>query len=79
MANLKIRGIHVYRTKDFAYVCPEFLRWADSRKNMIRTNINMDASGDTYVPDGAVHRRYSYDDQQWYYEMPLTYFVTLSR
>ena len=29
--------------------------------------------------ESAVHKRYSYGDQQWYFEMPMTYFVRLSR
>ena len=37
-----------------------------------------DGEGTVYV-DGAVHERYSYDDQQWCFEMPMTYFVRLSR
>jgi hypothetical protein len=80
---MEVKEFKFWREKDFAYVCPAFLRWPDSRANMV--NIpgffykNIDQTGNTYVPDGAVHKRYSYNDQQWYYEMPMSYFVKLSR
>ena len=69
-----------HKEKDFMYVCPEFLRWPDNRANLISTELgSIDIPGNVEVPDGSYHRQYSYSDQLWYYGMPMTYFVRLSR
>ena len=68
------------KEKDFMYVCPEFLRWPDNRANLISTELgSIDIPGNVEVPAGSYHRQYSYSDQLWYYGMPMTYFVRLSR